>query len=418
MNWSQTTGFSFGRKGNYAFCLTLGPALFFGHFALATNYTLVTSANFDNTTGEYPESALLRDPSGNFYGTAYRGGTHGDGTVFEIPAGTNTITTLYNFSGADGNRPQGNLVIDSSGNLYGTTTQGGTHNSGTVFELAANTNTLTTLVNFDSLSNGASPHSLTIDSSNNIYGTTSQGGSTGYGTVFEIPASTRTLTTLVTFNLSNGANPVNPLTLDKSGNIYGTTNYGGATTAGGATGGGTAFEIAAGTHTLTTLASFNADGHGVVPSSALSLDSQGNIYGTTGGGDGTTYDGAVFKIAAGTNQLSNLVTVVTSNGDGPQGLIRDPVSGILYGATPGVSQNATIFEVTPGSNSLTTLFTFNGANGSNPNQLFSDGMGHLYGTTILGGSGGFGTFFELVPEPSSIAIIAGASMILLRRRST
>ena len=200
-----------------------------------------------------------------------RPGLEIDGSVFEIAKGSGTITTLASFTRWQQRRadPEGELLIDSSGNLYGTTFAGvGAHGDGTVFEVAKGSGTITTLASFNG-SNGYSPTGggLIVDSSGNLYGTTALGGANtnsssfpdGAGTVFELAKGSGTITTLASFNGSNGLHPLAGLIMDSSGNLYGTTNKGGAGY--GSTndpdGQGTVFELAKGSGTITTLASFN-----------------------------------------------------------------------------------------------------------------------------------------------------------------
>jgi uncharacterized repeat protein (TIGR03803 family) len=170
------------------------------------------------------------DSSGNLYGATQWGGSANpaDGTVFEIAKGSNTITTLASFNGANGAHPLCALAIDSSGNLYGTTEFGGAIDDGTVFELPRGSSSITTLVSFDGI-NGSTPFGAVIlDSSGNLYGTTEVRGPQGFGTVFELSRATNTITTLASFNGTNGGDPYAGLIMDSSRNLYGTTKNGGA----------------------------------------------------------------------------------------------------------------------------------------------------------------------------------------------
>lgn len=334
--------------------------------------TLTTLDNFDNTNGANPYAGLIADTKGNLYGTTYNGGAgsagpYTGGTVFKITAGTNALTTLVNFNqstftNSAGTNPRGGLIADASGNLYGTTEWGGPSGDGTVFKIAAGSNTFSTLVDFDG-SNGARPFAgLIADASGNLYGTTvtDPPPANGYGTVFKIAAGTNTLTTLVQFNQSSGTNPQAPLLADASGNLYGTAaNY-------GSIGGGTVFKFAAVTNTLTTLINFDLSS-GQSPVAGLIADASGNLYGTTEYG-GSGLNGTVFKITAGTNTLTTLANFNGSNGLDPQaGLIAD-AAGNLYGTTynGGSSGDGTVFEIAAGTNALSTLVNFNGSNGANP----------------------------------------------------
>ena len=142
--------------------------------------------------------------------------------MFELAAGSNTITALASFNFNNGANPTGGVALDSAGNLYGTTQYGGSGYSGTVFEVAAGSNTITTLASFN-YENGANPAgAVVLDSTGNLYGTTQYGGNGDYGTVFELAAGSHIITTLASFNYDNGANPTGGVVLDSVGNLYGT----------------------------------------------------------------------------------------------------------------------------------------------------------------------------------------------------
>jgi uncharacterized repeat protein (TIGR03803 family) len=237
---------------------------------------------------------------GNFYGTTFYGGSTnfkgGYGTVFRVTT-NGTLTMLVPFNGTNGSHPLGTLTLGSDGNFYGTTESGGDNDRGTIFQMTTN-GTLTTLVSFN-WTNGAEPSAgLTLGNDGNFYGTTSDGGSNDLGTVFQVTTN-GALTTLVSFNFTNGASPVAALTLGNDGNFYGTTEEGGSyTNLNNGDGGGTIFRVTT-NGVLTTLISFNGT-NGLLPEAALTLGSDGNFYGTTacgggnGGGDG---DGTIFRLS-------------------------------------------------------------------------------------------------------------------------
>jgi uncharacterized repeat protein (TIGR03803 family) len=261
---------------------------------------------------------------------------------------TPSLSTLASFV-SHGVGPQG-LVSDSSGNVYGTTAQGGTFNRGTVFELVHSSGKLTTLASF----NGVSPEGPpVIDSSGNLYGTSWFGGTANDGTIFELAAGSGTITTLASFNgTDNGKNPDGPLVMDSSGNLYGTTYFGIP-----GSGGGTIFELAAGSGTITTLAWFNS-----YDQVGLTVDSAGNLHGTT------TSGGAIFELAKGSETITTLASFDGTNGKYPQaGPIVDS-AGNLYGTTwqGGAYGDGTIFELAKGSGTITALASFDGTDGANP----------------------------------------------------
>lgn len=176
---------------------------------------MTTLVSFDGINGNYPSRNLVADASGNIYGTTHLGGARGIGTLFELAAGTHALSTLVSFNSNCGS-PQGSLIADVNGNLYGTTLGGGTDGDGTVFEIASGTHALTTLASFVQC-NGTTDNptgSLLADADGNLFGTTYSGGAYGYGTIFEVTASTHTLLTLVTFDGTNdeSATPHGPRT--------------------------------------------------------------------------------------------------------------------------------------------------------------------------------------------------------------
>ena len=357
----------------------------------------ITLLSFNGVDGSQPEGTLYEDAVGDLIGTTYAGGTFGDGTVFEISAVTHALTTLVNFNGTDGANPMAGLVADSAGNLYGTTYSGGSSNDGTIYNISATSHALTTLVNFNS-TNGANPETaLLLDSVGDIFGTTNEGGSSGLGIAFEVAAGTTAVTTLVDFN-HLGYGP-SSLIMDSAGDLFGTTTYGGGY------GGGTVFEIAAGTDSLMTLATFIPDdinGNAVAgnPAGGLVMDSAGDLFGTSGPTSGTNTSGAVFEVAAGTHAMSTLVTFTGIDGIDPiSGLVMNS-AGDLFGTTYGGDDigdpiDGTVFEVVAGTHALTTLATFTN-NGVQPQAaLVADSAGDLFGTTGSGGTNGCGTVFEI-----------------------
>jgi uncharacterized repeat protein (TIGR03803 family) len=235
---------------------------------------LTTLTSFIGANGAYPQSGLIADAAGNLYGTTAGGGTSDRGTVFRLQLGANTHETLASFNGSNGAIPVAGLIADAAGNLYGTTAQGGASDRGAVFRLAAGVNTLDALASFTG-ANGENPRgALIADAAGNLFGTTSKGGSNGLGTIFRLDVDSNTITTLASFNGLNGANPNSGLIADAAGNLFGTTESGGASNL------GTVFRLDSGSNSITTLASFNRD-NGAHPYAGLIVDAAGNLYGTT-----------------------------------------------------------------------------------------------------------------------------------------
>ncbi len=256
------------RKLMLAFSFALGLAVVLTPQAHAQTFSVIH--NFTGgTDGGDPINGFLVSGK-TLYGTASAGGTFNYGVVFKLSA-AGTETVLHNFgSGTDGQTPQGSLVRDKSGNFYGTTTAGGNYGFGTVYKVTGKKETV--LYSFAGGNDGANPQAgLVFDASGNLYGTTSQGGSKGNGTVFELVApkilgGSYTEKLLYSFGTgTDGTVPVGGVIFDTAGNLYGTTS------AGGTYGYGTVFQLVPGTAwTENILHSFQDGNDGAVPMLALS----------------------------------------------------------------------------------------------------------------------------------------------------
>ncbi len=243
----------------------------------------------DNGSPSLPRGGLVRGTDGNFYGTSYDGGIHGDGALFAVTTG-GAVTKLYSLNGGagEGTNPSDRLVQGTDGNFYGTTYKGGANGSGAVFEMTP-AGVLTTLCSLGGTGQGTHPYGgLVQGTDGNFYGATHDGGANGEGTVFRVTPG-GTLTTLHSFaaNGSDGANPHAALVQGQNGNFYGSTE------AGGANGDGTIFEITP-AGVLTTVYSFSGS-DGSDPQGALLQTTDGSLYGTTSGG-GANGEGTVFRL--------------------------------------------------------------------------------------------------------------------------
>jgi uncharacterized repeat protein (TIGR03803 family) len=257
------------------------------------------------TDGAHPGYGdLTFDQAGNAYGTTYYGGAYGGGVVYElVPAGRNwTENVLYSFgSGSDGSYPQSGVVLDNSGNLYGTTVQGGSRSDGTVFQLAHSGSSWTEnlLYGFDNGSDGAFPVAgLIFDQSGNLYGATSEGGTGGQGTVFELTPANGSWTFSVLYSLiappgGFQCGPWGTLVMDGEGNLYGTERCNGANNL------GTVFKLtpSGGGWTYTPLHDFTGGNDGKYPYCNVILDANGNLYGTASAG-GANSQGVVWEISS------------------------------------------------------------------------------------------------------------------------
>jgi uncharacterized repeat protein (TIGR03803 family) len=355
---------------------------------------------FTFSDGDFP-NGLIADGVGNLYGTTSVGGA-GHGIVFKLtPPGTYTV--LYAFmGGSDGGSPNG-LTADRKGNLYGTA--GGGAGSGTVFKLSPPANpggawTKAVLYSFCNnpgpCRDGAGPDgSLIADSAGNLYGTTYRGGGSDRGVVFKLSTG-GAYTVLHSFSGgSDGANPYD-LIADNAGNLYGTT-LGGS---------GTVFKLSPG-GAYTVLHSFTGGSDGGFPSGLIASPA-GNLYGTTAGGGTNACPaigcGTVFKLSPPPNPGGAWTETVLyslcsrpgcSDGQNPGGVVADS-AGNLYGAALGgggaASERGVVFKLTPGG-IYTVVYSFcskpSCREGASPSSdLIADSAGNLYGTTPNGGGGG------------------------------
>jgi uncharacterized repeat protein (TIGR03803 family) len=245
------------RKGN-RFSRTLRPVAIATSFAVIFSLLVPTSAatKFETiykftggTDGQGPRAGLIQDTDGKLYGTTFFGGAYGWGTVFQLsPSGDGnwqeTVLHSFNLDGTDGAYPWSSMIFDPSGNLYGTTTGGGTDGRGTVFQLTQNGNgdwTENVIYSFHNAGgDGFVPDGLIFDASGNLFGNANEGGAFFNGAVFELsPSGNGTWIEKVLYsfcalsNCADGATPVGNLIFDSAGNLYGTTQAGGAYGMGG-----------------------------------------------------------------------------------------------------------------------------------------------------------------------------------------
>jgi uncharacterized repeat protein (TIGR03803 family) len=363
------------------------------------SYSFATLYTFTGTDGANPMAGVIFDTSGNLYGTTMRGGgfNHG-GTVFELDS-TGKQTVLHRFSvGQWGFFPEAGLILDTSGNLYGTT-EGNSSYAGTVFKLnsAGKQDVLHQFV----FSDGAGPNGLTRDKAGNLYGTTAAYGPDDNGTVFKVSESGK-LTTLYSFTGgADGGTPIAGVIRDSAGNLYGTTAFSGVG------GSGTVFKLDATGH-FTVLYSFTGGTDGGYPA-GLIRDQAGNLYGTTvlggdlscGSGSGC---GVIFELD--TTGKETVLHGFTGGTDGGYslfggGLVFDYAENI-YGTTEfgGASGGGTLFKL-HATGKFATIYNFTGqADGKTPYGLSRDKLGYLYGTTEYGGDPkcNCGTVFKMHPD--------------------
>ena len=391
------------------FASLLTPKHAFGQVQQKVLYSFCSASNC--TDGASPHGILTFDGQGNLYGTTQHGGANCSscGAVFELTPsadGTWTETVIYSFSGPDGANPMAGVTFDRSGNLYGTTENGGAKGLGSVYELSPPGNsggawTETVLWSF-SASGGGPLSRLNIDSSGNLYGTTQGGGAYNGGMVFQLapPESGGqwSMNTLYSFgqDINNGWDLVAGVTFDAQGNLYGTTLQGGAKEGFGL---GVIYKLSPNAGlpwTETVLTRFNK-GSGGNPYSAINFDPLGNMYGTT-----LYYGGAYGSVFRLTPQ-GKFATIGFGGAPGP----ASPLAGVfikgnqIYGTTQGGgAQNEGALYQVQGSKE-TVLYSFcslaNCADGFYPEAGLVSRNGKLYGTTAAGGTGaqGGGVVYEI-----------------------
>ena len=352
--------------------------------------------------GSFLYAGLVRDAAGNLYGTTTAGGTSGMGTVFKLDtAGTKTV--LHSFTGPplDGQYPGADLVRDAAGNLCGTTFYGGASYHGTVFKVDP-TGAETVLHSFTGDPDGSDPSAGMIrDGAGNLYGTTYEGGNFGKGTVFKLDTAGLE-TVLYSFaGPPDGQFPNARLVRDAAGNLYGTTEIGGDLQCNSQNGCGTVFKLDT-TGAETVLHRFTGTPtDGSYPEGGVVRDAAGNLYGTTSYGDASDL-GTVFKLDnAGTETVLHSFTGGTTDGATPMVGLIPGAAGSLYGTTEvgGPSNFGTVFRVTTsGTETILHSFVKGGTDGKKPRGgLIRDPAGNLYGTTSSGGRYNKGTVFKLSP---------------------
>lgn len=357
--------------------------------------------NFTNSPdGANPNAGLIQGPNGTLYGTTTNGGASNAGTIFRVASDGTSYTVLHSFTGTDGAGPEAGLMLGSDGNFYGTT-NGGSLNQGNIFRMAPDGSGFTVLYNFSG-SDGANPTAgLILGSDGNLYGTTPQGGSANLGVVFRIAPDGTGFAVLHNFTsgTTDGANPEAGVIQGADGMIYGTTMSGG-----GSGNFGTVFKMALDGSGFKLLHKFNGSSHdGANPYGSLIQGMDQMLYGTTLRG-GSKKLGTVFRIStAGTGFaiLHSFLGNKSADGRGPHaGLIQGP-DGTLYGTTStgGTSRVVgTVFQMAPDGTGYTILHIFDviPSDGAVPiGGLMRAADGTLYGTTSLGGASGFGTVFQL-----------------------
>lgn len=368
----------------------------------------------DGNDGGDPASALTFDARGNLYGTSVTGGTYGCGTVFELVAQSSSWreSVLHDFTCyADGKNPYGGVTLDRHGDLDGTTVAGGagggcSDGCGVVFQLTQSGEKV--LHDFSGGSDGFGPGGgVVLDARGNLYGTTPDGGEYSNGVVYRVAARHESEAVIHAFTggSDGGTGSLGALLFDAAGNLFGVTETGGAHSA------GTVFELAKRSKSrwsLRTLYAFAGMPDCASPYGGLIADGSGNLYGTTyyGGANG---QGCVFELARrGRGSYSEHVLYSFKGGDDGASSTSTPIfgrAGELYGTTSaggGSCNCGTIFKLNAKTGKEVVLHAFTGSpDGAFPYYgLTKDAAGDFYGTTVQGGTSNQGTVFEYAPAAS------------------
>ena len=398
----------------------------------ASSETVLWDFNPANGDPSFPYyNFLSSDTAGNLYGVTAEGGAYRAGAVFRMaPNGKGgwIKTVIYSFPNDGETWPIGGLAIDHSGNLYGVSAEGGTNNTGYVYKLSPGARggwIRTILHNFGKCCSkgpdGLEPFAgVIVDSEGHIYGTTTQGGPTGYGTIYELsPASSGewTETVLHSFKyFQEGGYPSSPLLLDSAGNLYGTNAQGGIVNDECPVGCGSVFKLARDgtTWALDVLHLFNGMDGQYPRYAGVIMDTAGNLYGATESGgiiEGGAYGvGTVWELVRSQSGVYNIQVLhnfpTGGSADGVDllaGVTMD-AKGNLFGTTPqgGAYGGGTVYELTRGSNNEWTekiLHAFTKeADGYSPSGGVVLLNGNVFGMTESGGThNSSGLVFEIAP---------------------
>lgn len=349
--------------------------------------------DFDRTpSGINPMGALLQAADGMIYGTTSQGGIYDEGVLFQFDPVTGIYTKKLDFSTAvTGGGPNGSLVQDTDGKIYGTTTFGGASGGGVIFQFDPITNVFTKKVDFNS-TNGSSPNgSLLKFSDGMFYGTTNQGGANSLGIIFQYDPLNNILTTKHDFVNSTGSAPKSALMQASDGKLYSTTVNGGANN------GGVIYQYDPVSNTyINKYDLYNASVDGLQPEYTLSQGFDGKLYGVTFYG-GLNNLGIMFQYDPSTATCVKKMDFTAASGRTRSLMKQAPDGKFYYFAEGGVAGR--IVQYDPVTNISVTKIEFNtGPNGKNPTgKLTRANNGKFYGMTPLGGVNNLGVLFEYDP---------------------
>ena len=352
-------------------------------FIPASN-NLTVAKSFENIGGRSPRHNVIQASDGKLYGMTNGGGSNSIGVIFSFDPSASTYKTLKDFDGINGRTPTGDLVQAIDGKLYGMTLSGGSNNAGVIFSFDPSSSTYTKLKDFDNASGNFPYGSLMQANDGKLYGMTTRGGSSDAGVIFSFDPSSSIYTKLKDFDNANGGSPYGSLIQASDGKLYGMTTYGGSN------GYGVIFSFDPLASTYTKLKDFDNANGGFPSFGSLMQASDGKLYGMAGGGSNGR--GVIFSFDLPASTYTKLKDFDNANGADPAGSLIQASDGKLYGNTTygGISNGGVIFSFDPLASAYTKLKDFedvNGANGAAPNgSLLQASDGKLYGMTQYGGN--------------------------------
>ena len=360
-----------------------------------SSLVLSTVHDFGFGEGELPRGNLCQGVDGSLYGTTFLGPPTYSGSVFRVDTNGANFETLKALTGASGAKPYGGVIQGADGALYGTTEDTGNlpSQNGTVFRVATDGSTFDTVHSFRPFVEGESPQAEVILASDGaLYGTTSEGGLHGFGTIFRMTPQGADFTVLHDFTFADGARPFARLIEGPGAMLYATTQTGGDD----GSGRGTVFKFDPVTAELTELHAFHDD-DGRSPTGGVVLGGDGFLYGATESGGANQNFGTVFRIATDGTAFETLHDFAGPDGQSPRGGVLLAADGRLYGMTAfdGGGGRGTLFGLDDDGGNFGVLHDFDASDGGQARSRLTQGAGTLlYGTTWVGGTNDAGTVFR------------------------
>ncbi|MES2566012.1 MAG: choice-of-anchor tandem repeat GloVer-containing protein [Bacteroidota bacterium] len=342
---------------------------------------------------------LIENSPGILYGMSNSGGLNNIGTIFQYDIALDNLITQFSFSGTDGKLPLGSFIKTTDGKFYALTSEGGELNMGVLFQYNPLTNSCVKKLDFQKSLNGQHPNGSLVRASNGLlYGVAEEGGLNNKGVLFQFDQVNHVYTKLIDFANTVGANPNGSLIQATDGMLYGTC-YNGA----GFGSTGTIFQFNPNTYSLSTIYSFGSSSMGDNPRGALVQASNGLFYGTTSYG-GWYSKGTIFEFDPVSGIYNDKYNFIDAVGRAAIGSLIEAADGNLYGVTMlgGALDQGTLFQYNYINNIFTKQIDFSSVSiGRRPGEDASllqatDGM--MYGTTMYGGSNGYGILYKFNPD--------------------